>query len=125
MKPISCKHHLLAPIVIRHAVWLYFRFTLGLRDVEDLLAEPGIEVSYEAIRTWTRKFGLQFAQNIRRSRSKPTGRGHLDEMAVRIGGQRTFLWRAVDDEGEVLDMLFQKRPNKRAAARLLRKLLKH
>ena len=125
MKPISYKRHRFPPDVIRHAVWLYFRFTLSLRDVEDLLAERGIDVSYEAIRTWTQKFGAQFARNLRRSRSKPTGRWHLDEMVVRIGGQRMFLWRAVDDEGEVLDMLVQKRRNKQAAARLLRKLLKH
>jgi hypothetical protein len=70
-------------VLFRHAVWLYFRFTLSLRDVEDLLAERGIEVSYEAIRTWTPKFGAQFAQNLRRSRSKPIGRWHLDESAPR------------------------------------------
>jgi transposase-like protein len=125
MKPVLYKRHRFPPTIIRHAVWLYFRFTLSLRDVEDLLAERGIEVSCEAIRIWTQKFGLQFAQNIRRSRPKPTGRWHLDEMVVRIGGKRMFLWRAVDEEGEVLDMLVQKRRNKQAAARLLRKLLKH
>jgi transposase-like protein len=101
-------------------LYLYFRFTLSLRGVEDLLAERGIEASYEAIRAWTRKCGAQFALNLRRSRSKPTGRWHLDEMVVRIGGQRMFLWRAVDDEGEVLDMLVQKRRNKKGAARLLK-----
>jgi transposase-like protein len=124
MKPISYKRHRFPPDVIRHAVWLYFRFTLSLRDVEALLAERGIEVSYEAIRCWAQKFGVQFARNLRRSRPKPTGRWHLDEMAVRIGGRRMFLWRAVDDEGEVLDLLVQRRRNKRAAVRLLRKLLK-
>lgn len=77
MKPISYKRHRFAPTIIRHAVWLYF-FTLSLQDVEDLLAERGIEVSYEAVRTWTQTFGLQFAQSLRRSRSKPTGRWHLD-----------------------------------------------
>jgi putative transposase len=80
--------------VIRHAVWLYFRFTLSLRDVEALLAERGIEVSYETIRYWTQKFGVQFARNLRRSRPKPTGRGHLDEMVVRIDRRRMFLWRS-------------------------------
>ena len=125
MKPISYKRHRFPPDVIRHAVWLYFRFTLSLRDVEALLAERGIEVSYETIRCWTQKFGVWFAWNLRRSRPKPTGRWHLDEMVVTIGGQQMFLWRAVDDEGEVLDMLVQRRRNKRAAARLLRKLLKN
>jgi hypothetical protein len=87
------------------------RFTLSLRDVEDLLAERGIEVSYETVRSWTRKFGRAFARNLRRSRPRPTATWHLDEMVVRIGGERMFLWRAVDSEGEVLDMLVQKRRN--------------
>src|SRR5260221_504123 len=124
MKPISYKRHRRPQDVIRHAVWLYFRFTLSLRDVEALLAERGIEVSYEAIRSWTQKFGTQFARNLRRSRPKPTGSWHLDEMVVRIGGRRMFLWRAVDNEGEVLDLLVQKRRNKAAALRLLKKLLR-
>ena len=92
--------------------------------MEELLAQRGIEVSYETIRCWTLKFGRLFAQNLRRTRSRPTGRWHLDEMVVKIGGKRMFLWRAVDDEGEVLDMLVQERRNKAAALRLLRKLLK-
>jgi putative transposase len=125
MQLISYKRHRFPPDVIRHAVWLYFRFTLSLRDVEELLAERGVEVSYEAIRSWTQKFGTQFARNLRRSRPKPTGRWHLDEMVVRIGGRRMFLWRAVDAEGEVLDMLVQKRRNKVAALRLLKKLLRN
>jgi putative transposase len=125
MKPISYKRHRFPPDVIRHAVWLYFRFTLSLRDVEAMLAERGIDVSYEPIRSWSRKFGVQFARNLRRSRPNPTGRWHVDEMVVRIGGRRMFLWRAVDDEGEVLDMLVQRRRHKRAAVRLLRKLLKN
>jgi transposase-like protein len=124
MKPISYKRHRFPPGIIRHAVWLYFRFTLSLRDVEELPGERGIEVSYEAIRAWTLKFGQQFARNLRRSRPRPTGRWHLDEMVVRIGGRRMYLWRAVDDEGEVLDMLVQKRRDKLAAARLLRKLMR-
>jgi transposase-like protein len=125
MRPISFKRHRFPPNVIQHAVWLYFRFTLSLRDVEELLAQRGVEVSYETIRCWTVKFGRQFAYNLRRSRPKPTGRWHLDEMVVKIGGKRMFLWRAVDDEGEVLDMLVQERRNKSAALRLLRKLLKN
>jgi hypothetical protein len=125
MKPISYKRHRFPADVIRHAVWLYFRFTLSPRDVEALLAERGIEVSYEAIRCWAQKFGTLFARNLRRSRPKPTGRWHLDEMVARIGGRRMFVWRAVDNEGEVLDLLVQRRRHKRAAVRLLRKLLKN
>ena len=125
MQPVSFKRHRFPADVIRHAVWLYFRFTLSFRDVEELLAQRGIEASYEAIRCWTLKFGQAFAQNLRRSRPKSTGRWHLDEMVVTIGGKRMWLWRAVDDEGEVLDMLVQKRRNTGAALRLLRKLLKN
>lgn len=125
MTPVSYKRHRFPPDVIRHAVWLYFRFMLSLRDVEELLAQRGIEVSYETIRCWTRKFGQLYAANIRRSRSAPTGRWHLDEMVVKVGGQRMWLWRAVDDEGEVLDVLLHKRCNKDAALKLLRRLLKN
>ena len=125
MRPISYKRHRFPADVIRHAVWLYFRFTLSFRDVEELLAQRGIEVSYETIRCWTLKFGGLFAHNLRRSRPKPTGRWHLDEMVAKIGGKRMFLWRAVDDEGEVLDMLVQERRNKAAALKLLRKLLRN
>ena len=125
MQPVSFKRHRFPPDVIRLAVWLYFRFTLSFRDVEEMLAQRGIEASYETIRCWTLKFGQSFAQNLRRSRARPTGRWHLDEMVVKIGGKRMWLWRAVDDEGEVLDMLVQKRRNTAAALRLLRKLLKH
>jgi len=124
-KPIYFKRHRFPADVIRHAVWLYFRFTLSFRDVEELLAQRGIDVSYETIRCWTLKFGPQIAANLRMRRCPPTGRWHLDEMYVRIGGQKMWLWRAVDDEGEVLDMLVQKRRNKHAALKLLRKLLKN
>jgi transposase-like protein len=123
MKAVSYSRHRFPADVIRRAVWLYFRFTLSFRDVEDLMAERGIDVSYETIRFWTRKFGRLFGHNLRKARPFPTGRWHLDEMVVRIAGQRMYLWRAVDDEGEVLDILVQKRRNKQAALRLLRKLL--
>ena len=89
------------------------------------MAERGIEVSYETIRCWTIKFGPLIAANLRRRRPPPSGRWHLDEMVVKIGGRRMWLWRAVDDEGEVLDMLVQKRRNKQAAIKLFRKLLKN
>ena len=123
MRPISYKRHRFPPEVIRQAVWLYYRFTLSLRDVEEVLAERGIDVSYETVRCWAEKFGRAIAANIRRSRPRPGSIWHLDEMVVRINGKRMFMWRAVDDEGEVLDVLVQKRRNKRAALKLLRKLL--
>src|SRR5690349_16864820 len=97
MQPVSFTCHRFPADVIRHAVCPYFWFTLRSRDAEDLLAQRGIEASYEASRCWTLKFGQAFAQNIRRSRPKPTGRWHLDEMVVTIGGKRMWLWRAVDD----------------------------
>jgi transposase-like protein len=122
MQPVSFKRHRFPPDVIRRAVWLYFRFTLSLRDVEELLAQRGIEVGYETIRCWTLKFGRPFARNLRRSRPTPTGRWHLDEMVVKIRGERMWLWRAVDDEGDVPDMLVQERRDTGAALRLLRKL---
>ena len=125
MQPVSFKRHRFPPDVIRLAVWLYFRFTLSFRDVEEMLAQRGIDASYESVRWWTLKFGRLIAQNLRRARPKPTGRWHLDEMVVKIGGKRMWIWRAVDDEGEVLDMLVQRRRNTVAALRLLRKLLKN
>jgi transposase-like protein len=125
VQSLSFKRHRFPAEVIRHAVWLYFRFTLGIRDAEELLAQRGIEVSRETIRCWAIKFGPVIAANLRRRRSPPTGRWHLDEMVVKIGGRRMCLWRAVDDEGEELDMLVQKRRNKHAALKLLRKLLKN
>lgn len=124
MRPISFKRHRFPVDVIRQAVWLYFRFTLSIRDVEELLAQRGVELSRETVRCWVIKFGPLIAANLRRERARPTGRWHLDEMVCKIGGRRMYLWRAVDDEGEVLDVLVQKRRNKAAALKLLRKLLK-
>jgi putative transposase len=125
MRPISYRRHRFPSVVIRRAVGLYFRFTLRFRDAEELLAERGIEVSYETVRCWTIKFGLLIAANLRRHRSPSTGRWYLDAIVVRIGGRRMYLWRAVNDEGAVLDMLVQRRRNKSAALKLLRKLLKN
>ena len=125
IQSISFKLHRFPPDVIHYAVWLYFRFTLSVRDVEELLAQRGIEVSREAVRCWVIKFGPLIAANLRRRRSAPTGRWHLDGMVVKIGGRRMYLCRAVDDEGEVLDVLVQKRRNKPAALKLLRRLLKN
>jgi putative transposase len=124
MTTISFARHQFPPDIIRHAVWLYLRFTLSFRDVEDLLAERGLDVSYETIRRWVLKFGPLFARELRRRRHRPTSQWHLDEMAVLIAGRRFWLWRAVDDEGEVLDLLVQRRRDARAAAKLMRKLLR-
>ena len=112
------------PAIIRHAVWLYVRFTLSYRDVEDLLAERGLDVSYETVRRWVLKFRPLFARELRRRRPRPTAQWHLNEMAVMIAGRQFWLWRAVDDEGEVLDLLVQRRRDKAAAVKLMRKLLK-
>ena len=119
MSPISFMRHRFPPDVIRHAVWFYFWFTLSLRDVEEMLAERDIDASYEAIRDWTRKFGKAFATNLRKSRARSSGRWHLDEMVVKIAGERMYLWRAVDDEGQVLDMLVQQRLKSQTSAQRL------
>ena len=109
MIPISFKRHRFPPVVIRHAVWLYARFTLSFRDVEELLAERSIDVSNETVRRWFMKFGQLIARNLRRNRPRPSGRWHLDEMVINIRGRKHWLWRAVDGEGEVLDFLVQRR----------------
>ena len=124
MTAISFIRHQFPPDIIRHAVWLYLRFTLSFRDVEDLLAERGLDLSYETVRRWVLKFGPLFAKELRRGRHRPTSQWHLDEMVVLISGRQFWLWRAVDDEGEILDLLVQRRRDAKAAARLMRKLLK-
>jgi transposase-like protein len=99
VQPISYARHQYPPEIIRHAVWLYLRFTLSYRDVEELLAERGLDMSYETVRRWVLKFGPAFARNLRRPRPKPSSTWHLDEMVVSTQGQRMYLWRAVDSEG--------------------------
>ena len=112
------------PPIISHAVWLYYRFTLSFRDVEDLLAHRGITVSYESIRHWCETFGFAYARRLRQ-RAGPVGdTWHLDELFVTIRGQRQYLWRAVDQDGDVIDILLQPRRDRHAAARFFRKLLK-
>jgi putative transposase len=122
MTTISYDRHRFPPDVIRHAVWLYLRFTLSYRDVEELLASRGLDVSYETVRRWALKFGLKFARSLRACRPRPSDRWRLDEMVVSIGGNRRWLWRAVDSEGEVLDLLVQSKRDKKAALRLMREL---
>lgn len=124
MQETSYARHRFPPEIIQHVVWLYFRFPLSFRDVEDLLAERGVDVSYETVRRWTLKFGQAYAGKLRRLRPRPDGRWHLDEVFISIDGGRMYLWRAVDGEGEVLDILVQSRRNKKAALKLMRKLLK-
>ena len=123
MKP-SCKGHRFPPDIISHSVWLYHRFTLSFRDVEDLLAERGITVSYEAIRFWCLKFGPQYARSIRRKQGRLGDTWYVDEVFVKIQGEQRYLWRAVDQDGDVLDILVTKRRDKRAAKRFFRKVLK-
>jgi putative transposase len=124
MMELSYRRHRFPPVVIQHAVWVYLRFTLSYRDVEDLLAERGLDISYETVRSWVLKFGPAPARLLRGHRPRPSDRWHLDEMVVRIAGKRMYVWRAVDHEGEVLDMLVQSRRDSRAALRLMRKLLR-
>ena len=107
------------PEIISHAVWLYHRFGLSLRDVEDILAERGIAVSYETIRQWSRKFGTEYARKLKRRQGRLGDTWHLDELFVTIQGKRQYLWRAVDQDGDVLDILVQSRRNRRAAERFL------
>jgi putative transposase len=124
MTPISFKRHRFPPVITQHAAWLYAQFTLSFRDVEELLAERGIDVSNETVRRWFLKFGRLIAGNLRRSRPRPSPRWHLDEMVIKIRDRKYWLWRAVDDESEVLDFLVQPRRCAKSARRLLRKLLK-
>jgi putative transposase len=124
MDKLSYRCHRFPSIVIQQAVWLYFRFALSYRDVEDMLAERGIDVSYETVRRWALKFGGIIARRLRRGRPRPDGRWHLDEVFVSINGRHLYVWRAVDSEGEVLDILVQPRRDRKAALKLMRKLLK-
>jgi putative transposase len=120
----SYRRHRFAAPIIQHAIWVYLRFTLSYRDVEELLAERGLDLSYETIRRWVLKFGPVLARRLRQRRPRPSDRWHLDEMIVRIAGKRMYFWRAVDHEGEILDVLVQPRRDKRAAVKLMRKLLR-
>lgn len=110
--------------IISHGVWLYYRFSLSFRDVEELLAKRGVVVSYETIRQWCRKFGPEYASELKRREGRLGDIWHLDEVFVKIRGERHYLWRAVDQDGDVIDILVQKYRNTRAAKRFFRKLLK-
>ena len=105
-------------------MWLYHRFCLSFRDVEDLLAERGIIVSYEAIRLWCQKFGPDYARKLKRRQGRLGDMWHLDEVFIRINGQQQYLWRAVDQDGDVIDILVQPQRDQRAAERFFRRLLR-
>jgi putative transposase len=124
MRKTSYSGYRFPPEVIHQAIWLYLRFTLSFRDVEDLLAERGIAVSYETVRRWVNHFGPMIAAHLRKRRPKPHATWHLDEVYLKIDGRMVYLWRAVDAEGEVLDVLVQSKRDKHAALKLMRKLLK-
>ena len=121
--PLYRRHRFPAEI-ISHSVWLYFRFALSYRDVEEIMAVRGVTLTYETVRHWCRNFGQTFANGLRRRRPRPGDKWHLDEMFIRVNGRIHYLWRAVDQEGEVLDILVQSRRDKKAAKKFFRKLLK-
>jgi putative transposase len=123
-KPISYKHHRFPPEIIARAVWLYYRFPLSLRLVEEMLLERGIAVSYETIRRWGIKFGPNYARRLHRKPASLNNIWYLDEVVISIGGKKHWLWRAVDQDGRVLDEIVQARRNTKAAKRLLKRLLK-
>jgi putative transposase len=112
------------PDVIQYAVWLYHRFSLSFRDIEDLLAERGVTVSYETVRRWCKKFGPHYASRLRRRYGQHGDTWHVDEVFVRIRGKQHYLYRAVDQDGDVIDILVQKRRDTNAAVRFFRKLMK-
>ncbi len=120
----SDKRHRFPPAIIGHAVWRYFWFAVSYRDVEELLAERGVILTYETIRRWCRKFGQQYANTLRKRRSRPGDTWHLDAVFVSSNGVRQYLWRAVDQDGHGLDSRVQPRRDKRAATTFLRQFLK-
>ena len=124
MTKISYSGYRFPPEIIHQAIWLYLRFTLSFRDVEDLLAERGIAISYETVRRWVNHFGPIIAAELRKRRPKPHAVWHLDEVYLKIDGRMVYLWRAVDAEGEVLDVLVQSKRNKHSALKLMRRLLR-
>jgi putative transposase len=124
LRPISYKRHRFPPDIISHAVWLYFRFPLSLRLVEEMLLERGILVSYETIRRWALKFGADYARRLKRKAPTRYDVWHLDEVVISISGEKRYLWRAVDQDGYVLDEVVQIHRDTKAAQRLLTRLLR-
>jgi putative transposase len=122
--PISSKRRRFPPLIIAHAVWLYFPFPLSPRPVEELLLERGIVVSYETVRVWAQKFGPNYARRLKRKKPSRRDIWHLDEVVITINGEKRYLWPAVDQDGYVLDDVVQIRRHTRAAERLLERLLR-
>jgi putative transposase len=118
------KHHRFPGEIISHGVWLYYRFHLSYRDVQELLFERGINVTYEAIRQWCQKFGQDYANQLRRRRPRPGDKWYMDEVFLTINGERHYLWRAIDQDDNVLAILVQSRRNTKAAKKFFRRLLK-
>ncbi len=115
------KRYRFPPEIIQYAVWLYYRFNLSHRDIEDLLSERSIIVSYEAIRIWCRKFGAQYARRLKRNHQEYGDTFFIDEVFVKIQGKQHYLWRAVDQDGEVVDVFLQPRRDAKAAKRLFKR----
>lgn len=120
----SHKGHRYSVEVISHCVWLYRRFPLSFREVEELMLERGIVLSYETVRRWCAKFGQRYADSLRRRRPRPGDKWHLDEVFIKINGEQKYLWRAVDQDDNVLDILVHNRRDTAAARRFLRRLMK-
>src|SRR5467141_1850332 len=118
------RRHRFPSEIISHCVWLYFSFSLSFRDVEELMSSRGVTLSYETVREWCFKFGQTYANGLRRRSPRHGDRWHLDEVFLKINGRVHYLWRAVDQDGDVLDILVQSRRDKKAAKKLFRKLLK-
>jgi len=118
------KHHRCPSEIIQYAVWLYYRFNLSHRDIEDLLAERGIVVSYESIRLWCVIFGRKYARRLKRKHQGYGDTFYIDEVFVKIGGKQHYLWRAVDQDGEVVDVFLQARRDSKAAMRFFKRLLR-
>jgi len=118
------KRHRFPAEIISHCIWLYHRFGLSFRAVEELLFERGVVLSYETVRRWCLKFGAEYARRLKRRRAQPGDKWHLDEVFLNISGERRYLWRAVDQDGITLDILVTRKRDKRSAKRFLRKLLR-
>jgi putative transposase len=121
---ITYKRHRFPPEIISYAVWLFYRFNLSHRDIEDLLAQRGISVSYELVRCWCLKFDQKYAKRLRKKHHVFGDTFFVDEVFIRIGGKQHYLWRAVDQDGEVVDVLLQTRRNTSAAMRFFKRILK-
>jgi putative transposase len=119
----SYQRHRFPSEIISHAVWLYHRFCLSFREVEELLAKHGVTVTYETIRQWCQKFGSDYARKLKKQQGRLGDTWHIDKVFVTIQGQREYLWRAVDQDGDVIDILVRRRRNQQAAERFFRRLL--